>query len=179
MAITYTAIQTITVGAGGQSSLDFTSIPATYTDLAVWLCAKANNANFGKDIYLRFNGSSSTIYSYRSFYGYNNGSGNLKGTDQQQNQSYIYSGYVAGSAATAGTNTFGVSEFYIPDYTASTAHPVLIQSNPGTLTSTAYELDQVAGLARINAAINQVSIFVTSNAFVQHTTATLYGILRA
>ena len=35
MADTYTLISSVTVGAGGASSIDFTSIPATYTDLLV------------------------------------------------------------------------------------------------------------------------------------------------
>ena len=37
MANTYTLISSVTVGSGGASSIDFTSIPATYTDLClVW-----------------------------------------------------------------------------------------------------------------------------------------------
>ena len=37
MANTYVAIATVTVGSGGAASIDFTSIPATYTDLVVKL----------------------------------------------------------------------------------------------------------------------------------------------
>jgi hypothetical protein len=35
MANTYEAIATVEVGSGGASTIDFTSIPSTYTDLVL------------------------------------------------------------------------------------------------------------------------------------------------
>ena len=35
MAGTYKLIGSVTVGAGGAANIDFTSIPSTYTDLAI------------------------------------------------------------------------------------------------------------------------------------------------
>jgi hypothetical protein len=35
MANTYEAIATVEVGSGGAANIEFTSIPATYTDLAI------------------------------------------------------------------------------------------------------------------------------------------------
>jgi hypothetical protein len=35
MATTYEAIATVEVGSGGAANIEFTSIPATYTDLVI------------------------------------------------------------------------------------------------------------------------------------------------
>ena len=35
MAVTFTQIASVTVGSGGAASIDFTSIPSTYTDLCI------------------------------------------------------------------------------------------------------------------------------------------------
>ena len=45
MANTFKKIQTVTVGSGGAASIDFTSIPQTYTDLKIVLSARTNRAN--------------------------------------------------------------------------------------------------------------------------------------
>jgi hypothetical protein len=44
MALTYTAIKTVTVGSGGAANIDFTSIPQTYTDLVLKVSARMNRA---------------------------------------------------------------------------------------------------------------------------------------
>jgi hypothetical protein len=40
MANTYEAIATVEVGSGGAATIEFTSIPATYTDLVVKVSAR-------------------------------------------------------------------------------------------------------------------------------------------
>ena len=67
---TYTLIEKIVVGAAGASSITFTSIPQTYTDLKV--VASARNTGNGSGQYLTFNGSS-TSYSAKRLIA-NNGS---------------------------------------------------------------------------------------------------------
>jgi hypothetical protein len=37
MATTYEIISSVTVGSGGAADIEFTSIPATYTDLVIFL----------------------------------------------------------------------------------------------------------------------------------------------
>ena len=57
-------IQTITVGAGGASTIEFTSIPQTYTDLCIKLSNRQSgtggSANVWDNYYMSFNGSSSS-----------------------------------------------------------------------------------------------------------------------
>ena len=89
---TLVKIQTVTVGSGGASSIDFTSIPQTYTDLCVVLSARGTNAGTGaNDGHLTFN-SSSTGYSSRLLYG--TGGGGNGGTN-------------GGSSATSGSANKG------------------------------------------------------------------------
>ena len=42
MAKTYKAIQTITVGAGGQSSIEFVNIPQNYDDLVIKISGRSS-----------------------------------------------------------------------------------------------------------------------------------------
>lgn len=68
MAITYRAIATVTVAAGGASSIEFTSISQTYTDLLLKVSLRDNRTDSPvTDTLLTFNGSSSG-YSMRGIY---------------------------------------------------------------------------------------------------------------
>jgi len=101
MANTYTLIASSTVGSGGASSIDFTSIPSTYTDLVVKLSARGDGAAFYQNCKIEFNGVTSS-YTYRTLLA-------VAGTPE--------SGSSTGNAypipaATATSSTFGNTEFY-------------------------------------------------------------------
>jgi hypothetical protein len=75
MATTYEAIATVEVGSGGAANIDFTSIPATYTDLCIKASARfANSTTQG--LAVKFNGASTTnhIVSCMDYYGSASGS---------------------------------------------------------------------------------------------------------
>ena len=114
MANTYTLISSVTVGAGGASSIDFTSIPATYTDLLVMLSLRSVPAATDVATYVRLNNdSSSTNYSYRRIYG----NGSSVYSDTGSGLSYAIIGSHDASNATA--NTFANLSFYLPNYAGS------------------------------------------------------------
>ena len=106
MATTYEAIATVTVGSGGAASIDFTSIPQTYTDLQLLVCARDNDGGVTSGCGITFNGTgwSGNIELYRS--GSTVGSGTTSGET-----------IASGNGATA--NTFGNATVYIPNYTGS------------------------------------------------------------
>ena len=111
MANTHKAIATTTVGSGGASSIDFTSIPGTYTDLKVVMSARTSAA-VGADncvVNISFNDSTSSFTNkYIEFYG----SGIVWTTTGTR--------LVAITGGTLGTaNTFMNGEIYIPNYTSS------------------------------------------------------------
>ena len=93
------AIQTVTVGAGGAASIEFTSIPQTYTDLVI-VCSARNSSSSGIDMGMRFNGNTGTNYSYRSVYG----SGSTASSGSASSETlFTRAGYSAGSGYTAST----------------------------------------------------------------------------
>ena len=55
MANTYVLIASSTIGSGGGSSFDFTSIPSTYTDLLVKYSCRQNTSTGNGDMLLQFN----------------------------------------------------------------------------------------------------------------------------
>ena len=60
----FESIATTTVGSGGTSSIDFTSIPSTYQHLQLRIISRVSNADTGDNIFLQFNGDTSSNYSW-------------------------------------------------------------------------------------------------------------------
>lgn len=167
MPDTFIKIASVTVGSGGASSIDFTSIPSTYTDLVVLTSFRCTTtASNGATV--KFNGSSS---SYSEIYLVGTGSGTLTGTQT------IISQRMVDSASTS--NTFTNTSLYIPNYAGS--------SNKSTSTDSVAENNSSSALMNLNAglwsntsAINQVSFTPTSGGnFAQYSTAVLYGISKS
>jgi hypothetical protein len=169
MATTYTLISSVTVGSGGAANIEFTSIPATYTDLVLKVSARAASGGaVNNNIQLEFNGSS-TSKSLIELYG--NGS-----SAASASLSEMRVGYISGSTATA--STFGNSELYIPNYAGannkSSSSDSVSESN-----TTAVLSGLEANLWSNTAAITSIKIFIDTINFAQYSTAYLYGISNA
>jgi len=164
MADTYTLISSVTVGAGGASSIDFTSIPATYTDLKLVGSIRTNTAQTDNSMDINFN-SSATSFSARFLYGSGSAAASSTGS------TIILQ--ADGGAATS--NTFSNFEIYIPNYAGSTnksySNDAVTENN-----ATAAIAGLLAGLWSNTAAITSVSVKASTGTFVQHSTAYLYGI---
>ena len=160
-------IQTLTVGSGGAASIDFTSIPQTFTDLVILFSGRSNRNAIFDNIRVQPNGATTGVSS-RMLYG--NGSGASSFTE-----AYV-SGYTGGNNATA--STFGNSSIYIPNYTSSNQKSFSIDSvseNNGT------EAQQVltAGLWTGTSAITSIILDQgDGTTWLQYTSASLYGILK-
>ena len=59
----YDSIQTVTVGSGGQATISFTSIPATYTHLQIRAIVRTARASTADYLYVRYNSDTATNYS--------------------------------------------------------------------------------------------------------------------
>lgn len=168
------AIQTVTVGAGGAASIDFTSIPQTYTDLViVYSLRTAQAGTYVDGLGVRFNGDSGNNYPFTQLFGTgSSGTGTSGGT-----VSFIYGRPINGSTSTA--NTFGNGQIYIPNYTSSNSKSVSVDSvTEGNTTGS----DQgfVAHRWTGTAAITSISMFdFNGSNLVQYSSATLYGISNA
>lgn len=169
MPNTFIKIASVTVGSGGASSIDFTSIPSTYTDLCVKLSARTSGTlSRSESIYLRFNGVTTSSYSDR----YLQGSGS-SASSGSGSTTYIYIGEQPQSPSTA--STFGNAEIYIPNYAGSNNKSLSVDNVQEDNQTTAYAT-LVAGLWSNSAAITSIKVYPTLSNFVQYSTATLYGI---
>jgi hypothetical protein len=166
MPDTFVKIATVTVGAGGASSMDFSSIPATYTDLKVLYSIRGSTAD--GDIRLAFNGST-TGYSVRILYG----TGSAAASTSASGSFVSYGGLQNPSTYTA--STFSNGEIYIPNYAGSNQKSISTDAvNENNATTAITELG--ASLWTGTAAITSIAITHPAANFVQYSTATLYGI---
>lgn len=160
-------IQTVTVGAGGATSIDFTSIPSTYTDLVLVFAGRSTASNTAQTALLSFNSSTSS-FAERRLYG--NGSSAASDTVARE------LGIVPGATATA--STFSSSSCVIPNYTGSTNKAFSVdcvwEQNAASANQLIY-----AGLWSNTAAITSISITLDAGSHAQYSTASLYGITHA
>jgi hypothetical protein len=169
MANTFVKIQTITVGSGGAASIDFTSIPQTFTDLCVKMSLRMSGGGHFNSVFVRFNNSSSSVYSNKRLYGYSNAAASA-GASSQTSININWS-----SSLTATANVFGSGELYIPNYTGSTNKTLSSELVSENNNATEAITGMGAGLFADTTAITQVNI-IGESSFVQYSSATLYGI---
>jgi hypothetical protein len=170
MPNTFTLIASYTVGASPVTSIDFSSIPSTYSDLCFKISARITRSGYVGDIMnISFNGTSTNESSRRL-------EGNGSSASSASNSLLL--AYQA-STTDATASTFGNAELYIPNYAGSnykSASNDGVSENNGT---TAYA-GFAANLWSNTAAINQVTFTPDSGTnFVQYSTIYLYGVKNA
>jgi hypothetical protein len=166
MAVTHKLIETVTVGSGGAASIDFTSIPQTYTDLVIVSSIRGGRTSAAVDnLLVGFNGAY-TLVTNRNLYG--DGASAVSGT----NANWV--GIVPSSIATASTFSNGI--IYIPNYTSSSYKSFSADAVGEQNGTTAYQL-LAAGLWSSTAAITSIGLKCEVTAsFLQYSSASLYGI---
>jgi hypothetical protein len=174
MPNTFELIASSTLGSSA-STIDFTSIPSTYTDLCLKLSLRTDYAGLYDEAIFRYNNdSTSPRYSYRTLLGSGSGvtSGNNTGT------SFGYLGRPNGTTSTA--STFASFDLYIPNYSGTTWNKSSSLDYGMENNATAAELGLFANLYAQTTAINRITIssFYSAN-FVQYSTAYLYGVKNA
>jgi hypothetical protein len=164
MPTTYQAIATVTVGGGGAATIQFSSIPATYTDLELVYSTRDDRGGTQNGVNISINGSTS----------------NFTHTGLQSNGSSVSSfniprfvAYNNGSTSTA--NTFANNAIYFVNYATSNNKVFISDSAEENNASTAFIL---IGANRwgVTDAITTITLTPDTANFVQYSTATLYGI---
>jgi hypothetical protein len=169
----YESIQTVTVGAGGQSSISFTSIPSTFTHLQIRAIIKDNRASTTSDNnFLRFNNDTTSNYNAHQIIG--NGSAASAGTTGTDTAAL----YTTVPGASIGASIFNVTIVDILDYASTNKYKVLRSLNgydsngDGTVRFT-------SGLWMSTAAINRIDLLTNTGAtstIQQYSSFALYGI---
>ena len=169
MANTYVLIASSTVGSGGASSIDFTSIDSTYTDLCLLASLRPVGSGFdGCYVYLN-NDQTSGRYATVVLRGSSGGGGLSSFVGGDTTKSY------AGELTNNTASTFGNLQIYIPNYAGSNQKSYSIDSVGENNATDAYQVLS-AGKYNQTTAITQVSLRIASSNLAQYSTAYLYGI---
>ena len=162
---TYTPIATQTLSATA-SSVTFSSIPGTYTDLILVLNSTTSITD--RSIRLQFNSDTGTNYSYTNVLAYSGGAISQRLTN--------YASIAFGSSSdTSGSNVYILN---IQNYANTNTYKTIL-SRGNAIGSSASSTDAHVGLWRNTAAITSLNIYPSSGNFNTGTIATLYGIAAA
>jgi hypothetical protein len=170
MSSLFQPIYTQRVGAAGVASVTFNNIPQNFTDLKILISARASTANTYDNFNIRFNGSSAG-YNQRLLYG--TGTAVL-------NQGTVFTdrGFVCDiTASTTFASTFANVELYISGYNNGNKKTYTVTSAYENNTTAAF-LEITAGTWDSRQPITSLSLFSNGGNLVQHSTVTLYGILK-
>ena len=161
---TYNLIASQVVGSGGASTITFSSIPQTYTDLLILESTRDSTGN-GASNYVTFNGSGSGYTNKELF-------GNGSSASSSSNTTAYFDLSVG---ATVTVNTFSSGSLYIPNYTSSNYKSFSGEvSAENNATQAFLTLD--ANLWSNTAAITSITIYCGQGNFVQYSSFYLYGI---
>lgn len=157
-------VSTVTVGAAGAASIEFTSIPQTGTDLLItWSTRSTNNDDF---VNVTFNGSSAS-FTERTL--------GANGASVFSETKTNFAGFKPVSGTTA--NTHGNASMYIPNYAGSTNKSFSIDTVTEDNAAVAWQFI-IAGLWSSTSAITSVALTVPTGLFAQYSTASLYTITK-
>ena len=161
-------IQTITVPSGGQSAMQFLNIPQTYNDLYIVFSARSNaTGNNFDNVNIQFNGSSSSFTQRRI-----TGNGATAGSGTVADNTTFLA--INGPGSTA--SSFSNSAIYIPNYTSATNKSFSGDTFTENNATTAFIYGTAASWSNTSA-ITSVTLSPSIGPnFVEHSTATLYGI---
>lgn len=162
---TYEAIATTTT-SGSPSTVTFTSIPSTYTDLVLISNVKMST---GKTMALTVN-DSTTGYSQTNLYGNGSSAGSNRNTSQASIR-YM------GEQANVSTTNFDLGIFHLMNYSNTTTYKTFLSrgSQPSSVT------EALVGLWQNTSAINKIVIgpLAGGATFADGCVFSLYGIKAA
>jgi len=166
MAIALIQMQTL---ASTASSVTFSSIPQTYTDLILMISGRdPSNGGTVSNPGIKFNNDSGSNMSMRRLYSDSPGATSTNSTAQVA----LYDWYISGSTSTA--STFGATTIYIPNYKTANAKSFSIDTTYENNASLPY-MGFTAGLWNQTAAITTINLLGNST-WAIGSTFSLYGI---
>lgn len=165
----YESIATTTVGAGGASSITFSSIPQTYKHLQLRILVQGTSAFDSPFLPLQFNGVTAASYAWHRFLG----NGTSPSYVTAANQTYIVLPRFIDTGNANYANSFGTMVVDIADY-SSTTKTTTVLAMGGFDSNGAGQIGFNSGLFNNTAAITSIT-FDTSGV-AQYSQFALYGI---
>ena len=172
MPVTYNLIASNTLSSNA-TTVTFSAIPQTFTDLIVRATARQATAFNSISIGLKFNTGTTGLYSYTILAG----EGTVAYSIASTNTDEVNAWGATTSNSSASTNTFGSTEVYIPNYRASTNKQIGMFGVTENNAAATYTYIGAGGyLFRSTSAITQIEINQFGNNFVAGSSFFLYGI---
>jgi hypothetical protein len=171
MPTTFQLISSVNV-ATPTTTVSFTSIPATFTDLVLRVSGRTTSATVRTGGRLTFNSDSGANYDNAYIIQYDGTT--LASSASFTGNNYFNLEYINGGNAVA--NSFGVTDFYISNYTDTTAKPMQMRS--GAITNSATTPGQFLYGFTYNstAAISSITMLINGANWAADSTFYLYGI---
>jgi len=175
----YKSIATVSVGSGGASNVEFTSIPGTYTHLQVRCFAQTNRGTYGIDeANITFNSDTNSNYARHFIYG----DGSSAFADGQSSQTSMVSG--SGNFGTTTGSNWGIAIVDILDYANTNKYKTMRTLSGtdcnGTVGGLGGRMNFVSGLWQNTNAITSIKFVPTvGTLFSQYSSFALYGIRSA
>jgi len=163
----FESIATVTVGSGGASSIEFTSIPGTYQHLQVRALLKNSGGTTWYNADVNFNSDTGSNYSRHALYG----SGSSAAALGQANQTKAR----VMDAVSGAKTYFGASVLDILDYADTTKYKTIRCLSGDDQNGSGY-INLESSLWMSASAITSIKITSGFTSFVEHSTAALYGI---
>lgn len=160
---TYVALDKVVLTAT-QSSITFTAIDNSYTDLIILCSARATLSSVNLNI--KLNGSFTT-----------DSGTNITGDGSAAASSNTIGRSVAGGVTISSdtANTFASTELYFPNYAGST-YKVISATSARETNATAATIAATAFLYQQTSAISEIQLIPSSGSFVSGSRFDLYGI---
>jgi hypothetical protein len=169
LILAFDSIQTITVGGGGASSVDFTSIPSTYTHLQIRGISRATAAIGDQMLYFQLNGDTSSNYSYHAV----SGNGSSAASSGASSASFLIAQQSPGN--NKGASMYGSYVIDILDY-ANTNKFKTTRCIGGFDANGSGELGLTSGNWRNTNAITSIKLYLGIYNFAQYSSFGLYGV---
>lgn len=159
----------VSVGSAGSATVEFTSIPSTYTHLQLRALARTDYAAASIAFHINFNSNAATNYSSHEL----TGNGTSAAATASTTTQYPVLGDITGSSATS--SVFGSVVLDILDY-KNTSKFKTIRSLSGNDRNGSGKLGLYSGNWRNTNAITSIQIIPGAGNFIQYSSFALYGI---
>lgn len=168
-ALTSLSNQTL---SGTAANITISSIPATSTQLVLYLLLRGTTAATGVNVRIQFNGDTGSNYDDEALIA--DGA-----TVSAGPEAAATSGYAGAVVAANGTaNDFGLVVLTIPFYSATNANKLYVYNSgryPTQGTTAGYEAQVGSGQWRSTAAISSILVAPSAGSWASGSAATLYG----
>lgn len=171
-ATDYESISTVTVGSGGAATIDFTSIPSTYSHLQLRFIGRGTSTSNPLALNYTFNGVTSS--SYTAYHDLQGDGSSASASAFGANTYAIVKNWIAGSNA-SNTTSYGAAVMDILDY-ANTNKYKTVRTLAGTDRNGSGEIHFGSNLFMSTSAISSISLYPESGNWAQYSQIALYGI---